>query len=144
MGREIAIIGAERAQPVADQAEVLGLLEGHLHPAVEEGMGHAFGREARDDVEREIDGVELDVRQRVQERDAALQRVQRTLLHVLRRHQFRPHRPAGAIGKGRIERGADGERAGEPAPRRLLRQRRLGVEIGREDRQRGAAAQAFD
>ena len=56
----------------------------------------------------------------------------------------RPH-PGRLVSAQRgIARRAHREGAGEPAPRRLLRQRRLQVEVGGDDGRRCAAAQAFD
>ncbi len=51
---------------------MLCLLEGHLHPAVEEGIRHRFGGETGNDIERQIDGVEFDMGDGVQQGDAPL------------------------------------------------------------------------
>jgi hypothetical protein len=144
MRRQVAIVRAERAQAIADQAKMFRLLEGHLHPAVEEGMRHVLRREAGDDVERKIDRVEFNMGERVEEGDAALLGMQRTFFHMLRRDQRGFFRPAGTGRQRRIQRRTHRKRAGKPAPRGLLRQFRLHVEIGGADSRRRPAAKAFD
>ncbi len=107
MGRHVAVIRPQNPQTVAHQTEMLGLLIGHFHPAVEEGMRHGFARKTRYDVECQVDGIELDMRERMEEGDAAGQGMQRAFLDGLRRDEFRLLRPPGLSGSG----GSSGERS---------------------------------
>ncbi|MCY1246327.1 hypothetical protein D9M72_595530 [compost metagenome] len=96
MGGQVAIVGTKVVQPLANHAEVLGLLEGNLHPAIEKRIRHGFRRKTRDDIEREIDGIEFDMGDRMQKRDPPLERAQRSLLHLgwwCQKRLFRSTRP---------------------------------------------------
>ena len=61
MGREIAVVVAQRLQVRTQKLEVQGLLARDADPLAVERLGHAG--EAPDDVQRQVDGVEFDVRQ---------------------------------------------------------------------------------
>ena len=70
VGRVVAIVMALRLQVRAQQAEVLGFFGGHAQPVEIESARHAI--EAPDGIEREVDGVELDVRNSMQQHGAPL------------------------------------------------------------------------
>ncbi|SPA24237.1 hypothetical protein CBM2637_A120197 [Cupriavidus taiwanensis] len=107
VGREIAVGGAERGEMVGQQREVVRLFIGHAQPvAVIRGRhaGKAPGR-----VQRQVDGIELDMAQRVDHRRASGRGLQRAApLDVLGRHQGRPCRSArdrvGGPGMDRLAR----------------------------------------
>ena len=61
MGGEVTVVGVEVIQAGAHHAEMFRFFEGNLHPPVEEGVRDGFGRESRNDIKRQIDGVEFDV-----------------------------------------------------------------------------------
>ncbi len=144
MGGQIAIIGAEIIEPLAHHAEVLGLFISHLHPAVEEGIRYMRRGETRHDVERQIDGIELDMGNRVEQGDAAMHCMERAFSDLRRRHQQWLFRPAGTLGQGRIQRRAQRDAPGEPSGSAFLRELRLAVEIGGADRIDRAATQRGD
>jgi hypothetical protein len=79
---EVAVGVAERDQVVAEQAEVQGLLGSDARPVAVVGVGHAG--ETPDCIERQVDGVELDVRHGVQQRRAAVGGVQRAAGYLSR------------------------------------------------------------
>lgn len=133
MGGQIAIVGAEIIESLAHHAEVLGLFEGNLHPAVEERVRHMRRGKSRHDVECQVDRIELDMGNRVEQGDTARHGMQRTLLDLGRRHQQRLFRPAGALGQRCIQRRAQRDAPGEPPVGAFLRQFRLAVEICRTD-----------
>ena len=67
---EVAVREAEREEVVAQQLEVQRFLARHAGPVAVVRVGEAG--EAPDRVEREIDRVQLDVRDRMQQRGATL------------------------------------------------------------------------
>lgn len=70
MRRQIAIAGSEIRQPLSQQLEMHCLVRGDSHPIVEEIAGQRFPTKSRHKVPGEIDGVELDMRESVEEGDA--------------------------------------------------------------------------
>src|SRR5579884_2023145 len=100
MRRKVAVAGAQFPEPPRQQREMFGFLGSDGGPIGEKGARrHPIG-ETRDEVPGEIDGVQLDMRQRVQQRDASSQRAEGAALrHFARRTQRRARRPAGAVGR---------------------------------------------
>src|SRR5688572_16868078 len=97
MGRQVAILRAQLDQARLQQREMDRLFLADLHPVIEKGTRRVGGTEARNDVPGEVDGVELDMRQRVQQRDALLLAAAGlTLGHVARPQQERALRPRRA------------------------------------------------
>jgi hypothetical protein len=133
MRRQIAVIGPKRAQPVAQQGEMARLVIGDLHPVVEETQRNLHRRETRDDVEREVDGVQFDMGESMHQCDAPGYRVQRTLLQQARCDQLRLFRPAGAIGRGRIGRSTQRQEPLAPLRMRVARNCDLLVQIRRRE-----------
>ena len=89
---EIAVIKAESAQPFAHQAEMVHLFLRHPHP-----VAHKLKRQRTETVCRvqsQIDGVELDMRNRVQHRRIAFGRVHLARRQLRRRDQNRLRRPS--------------------------------------------------
>ena len=81
---------AQVLEMFAQQAEVQRFFGRHTQPVAVVVLGHAGKAPHR--VQRQVDGVELDVADRVQQRGAALRRVDRTLGQLLHRHQVGPGR----------------------------------------------------
>lgn len=119
---------------------MLRFLEGDPHPAIEERIRHALGREPRDDVEGEIDGIQLDMGDGMQKGDASAQRRQRATGNTLRRYQFGLFRASGANWHRRIQRRAQGQAALAPATSSFLGKVRLEVEIGSTNGERCTVA----
>jgi hypothetical protein len=114
------------------------LVGGHAGPVQVEVARHAA--EAVGRVEREVDGVELDVRDRVQQRGAAFERAQAARGHLAWQHQRR--RAGGpARDRPRARRSLDAS-----APRAALRDRdrarglRLRIALVQREPQRGVQA----
>ena len=87
---KIAVIEAESAQPFAHQAEVVHLFLRHPHP-----VAHKLKRQRTETVCRvqsQIDGVELDMRNRVQHRRIAFGCVHLARCQLRRRDQNRLRR----------------------------------------------------
>jgi len=82
---------AEVAQLRRQQAEMHRFFGRHLQPVAVIGGGHAG--EAPDRVEREVDGIELDVGNGVHHRGQAVGREGRAAGHVGCRYQRRARRP---------------------------------------------------
>ena len=136
MGRQVAIGRAERGEALAKQPEVARLLTGHGDPVVVEPARQILVRKARDDVPGEVDGVELDMGERVQQRDTAGQRLCGAApWHVARRPEFRVRRTRRPVGRRRA---ADVQRAGAPRRDRGGAQRLLVGRIGRHENIDGA------
>ena len=101
MGGQGAVVAAQRLEAVADEVEVLGLLVGGLHPVVIEPERHGDVGEARDDVPVQVDGVQLDVGDRMQKGDPSLGRARPAARNFARRQKrrtLRPRRPVGRAG----------------------------------------------
>src|SRR5688572_25111690 len=97
MGRQVAILRAQLDQARLQQREVDGFFLAHLHPVVEESARRLPRAEARDDVPGEVDGVQLDMRQRMEQGDALLLAAAGLALgHVARPQQERALRPRRA------------------------------------------------
>ena len=86
MGREVTIVVAHGLQMRTQQGEVLRFFYSHLQPVKIIGVWHAA--KAPDCVERQVDGIELDVRDGVQQRGQAFGGKGRALGHVEVRAQF--------------------------------------------------------
>ena len=91
---EVAVGGAQFAQPLREQAEVARLVHRDADPVQVVLPGHAA--EAIGRVQRQVDRVELDVGDRMQQRGAAFLAAQSTLGQVARRDQAWSRRPARA------------------------------------------------
>src|SRR5260221_4375010 len=90
MRGEIAIGGAELGETGGHQRVVLRLVAGHGNPIVVEPARQRPIGEAGDEVPGEVDGVELDMRDRVEQRDAPGRRAAGApLRHVPWREQQR-------------------------------------------------------
>ncbi|GAA4251991.1 hypothetical protein GCM10022293_25070 [Azospirillum formosense] len=101
MGRQLAIAGTELVQPLLQHLEMPGLVVGDLHPVVGEALGHPLADEAAHDVPGEVDGVQLDVGQRVEQGDTVLRAAAAPALgHVAGQHQGRTLRAGGAFRRG--------------------------------------------
>ena len=91
--RKIAVIKAVFAQPFAHQQKMVALFFGYAQP-----VARKFARQAAETVgrvQRQIDGVELDVRDGVQHGSVALGRGEFARFHLRIRHQRRLRRPSG-------------------------------------------------
>jgi hypothetical protein len=139
---EVAVGEAQRAQVIAQQLEVERLLACHLQPVAMERLGQAG--EAPCGVEREVDRVELDVRERMQQRGPALGRAHRALGELRVRHQHGPRGPA-RDGSGRavagVRRRQHVVRPDLPLDGQRSDARRLRVGIGAEQEGEGLAPQ---
>jgi hypothetical protein len=71
VSRQIAIGGSELGQPAGQQSKMASLLGGDADPVVEEVARQSLAGEPGDQVPSEVDGVELDMSQRMKEGDAA-------------------------------------------------------------------------
>ena len=141
MGRIIAVVCAELPQPVAHHVEMLGFLECDLHPSVEEGQRHLLVCEPRDDIERQVDGVEFDMADGVQQDDATALGIERAALDLCRRHEVRLVRTSGPGRWLEVAGIAQRDRARCPAHIGSARTCRLLVEIGSRDRSRRGVPQ---
>ena len=100
MRREIAIGGTEFGEAGGHQRVVLRLLCGHGNPIVVEPARQRPIGEAGDEVPGEVDGVELDMRERVEQRDAPGDRAAGTALrHVPWWEQQRGHGTGWTVGR---------------------------------------------
>jgi hypothetical protein len=90
---KVAIGMAERGQVVAQQLEVQRLLARHAQPLAIEGIGQPGKAPA--DVQRQVDGIQLDVRQCMQQGGAPQRAGHRALFELRVRHL---HGPVGAAG----------------------------------------------
>ena len=115
----------------AQQAKVLGLLGGDADPVAVEIFGQTGESPHR--VERQIDGVELDVGNGVQQRGVALRVARVASGHLLRGDQFGP---GGAAGQGGVPLGPQGSTRVDQRPTgsEIFTQRKgqlnLGARIG--------------
>src|SRR5579864_1408765 len=121
---------------------MLGLLGGDTKPIVEERTRQAAIAEPSDEVPGEIDRVELDMGERVQERDPPRRRAEiASSRHVARRAQDRMLGPRRAHRRGRP---ADRHVAGVPACRQRPAQRDLARRIGGIQDRRRALGEGLD
>jgi hypothetical protein len=97
MRREVAVGEAEAMQVIAQQREVQRLLAGDAGPVAVVGVGQSV--EAPDRIERQVDRVQLDVRDRMDQRRAAFGGADAALADLRMRHDQRPRRPAGDAGR---------------------------------------------
>ncbi len=104
------------------------LLLGDPDPVVEERARQVGRAEPGDQVPRKIDGVELDMGERVQKGDAARQAGPRFALgHLRGRQEEGPRRPGRAVGRIRLARR---QGAGAPGRGRITAAARLRRRIG--------------
>ena len=121
-----------RFKTVADQIEMLGFFVRRLDPVVIISRRHRMAREPRDQVPVQIDGVELDMGDRVQQGDASGQGAGAPARNLARRHKL------GHFGPGREIRRRGGPDFGKatiaacrkPLPGKLPRQRGFGASVG--------------
>ena len=73
MGRQIAVAGSEIGKPLGQQLEMQRLFGGDFDPIVEECARKGLAPRPRDNVPGEIDRVELDMGERMEERDTPRQ-----------------------------------------------------------------------
>src|SRR5260370_3012648 len=125
MRRQIAVGRAERGEASGEKRMMLRFLAGDRRPIVEEAARQIGVREACNDVPGKIDRIELDMGDRVEERDVAGMRAAAAPLRHLARRQ--EQRPAGTRRPGRWQGMPDrGQRAAAPgsgesaAPRPLV------------------------
>lgn len=93
---EVAVGSAEFVEAAGKRIMVLGFFQGDADPVVVEGVRQAG--EAGDDVPGEIDGSEFDVRECMNEGDAALG-AGRSARHAAGRHEFRFIGMRGSVGR---------------------------------------------
>src|SRR3546814_20712023 len=80
-------MAAELAEPPVEQREVHRLVGGNADPVVDEGA-RKFAAKTPDQIDREVDRDELDMRERVEQRDTpALRPALAALGHPVRREQ---------------------------------------------------------
>jgi hypothetical protein len=96
VGGKVAVFSADPAQVIAQQGEVLGFFGGHANPVAVKIFGQVL--KAPNNIEREVDGVELDVRNGVQQGGVTLGVARVAAGHLLRGDQFRLFRAAGEGG----------------------------------------------
>jgi len=70
---QIAIARPKLCKPPADEAEMTRLLDTDLDPVVEERERELLVREASNEILSHVDGIELDMTQRMQQRDTPLE-----------------------------------------------------------------------
>lgn len=140
-------MGAEGFQPARQEAEVLGLFQRDCHPAIEERARHCLAGKAGDDVEREIDGVQFDMGERVDQSDAAFNRMHGAPLDRAWRNENRFRRAARSIWQHRISRSVQADPAREPEAAGAVSTLHLGIKIaftqrfnGRLPKRRGLPA----
>ena len=102
MGRQLAIIRSHSLQPVAEQVEMLALFVRRAHPVVEIALGHRNMGKAGDDVPVQINGVQFDMRDGMDQGDAAPKAAGFPARNLVGRQQFRRIRPRRAVGRGRV------------------------------------------
>ncbi len=129
MGVQIAVGRTEFREPLRQHQVVPGLVVADRDPVVEKGTGKILMREPGEDIESEIDGVQLDMGQRVEQCDAALRaRRNSSARHLARRAQGRVCGPGRSVGRRHVA-----DRHGwvvAPGLRRVVRGQRLCVRIG--------------
>ena len=137
MGGEVSVGEAECLQMVAQQLEVVGLLLRDAGPLPVEGLGH--GRKAPAQVESEIDGVQLDVGERVDQCGAAFGGGHRALFDLRMRNE---KRALGAAGNaGRL--GECVARPGRETGVERASAARLAVRVGIQEDRQGAGAKHY-
>jgi hypothetical protein len=94
---EVTVVVAQALQVIVQQGEVLRFLECHPHPVAVEVRRHPG--KAPDGVQREVDGVELDVADRVDQCGAACHGERRALRHQRGRNQVRLRRSTRQAGR---------------------------------------------
>ena len=90
MRRQVAVAGSELGEPARQQLEMQRLFASDADPIVIEGRGQRFAGKPGNDVPGEIDGVELDMREGMEQRDPPGRRAEiAPLRHFLGRAQNR-------------------------------------------------------
>ena len=144
VGGEVAIVRAQALQVFAQQGEVLGLLGRHAQPVAVVVGGQAG--EAPDGVEREVDGVELDVGDGVQQRGPAFAAARVAPGHAVGGQQFGAGRAARQEGAGciRLQAGCGVDEQVARTQGAVQRQRALHLDgrVGQRQRSQGLAAGA--
>src|SRR5690606_26004135 len=72
----VTVIRTQRLEAVTQQREMSGFVVGHFHPAVEEAARYGFGGKTGNNVERKIDGVQLDMSEGMHQSDTPVFRVE--------------------------------------------------------------------
>src|SRR5690606_33262190 len=92
MGGKIAILIARRGQMPTHERKVISLFAGNLQPVPVKIVRHAG--KAPDDIQRQVDGIEFDMGDRVHERRFPLRGLRRAYGYLTRVYQLRALRPA--------------------------------------------------
>ena len=122
VSRKIPVLVAQGVQVGVQQLKMLGFFLRHAQPVAVKRLGQAG--KAPDDVQRQVNGVEFDMRQRVDQRGAAFLRAQAALGQLAGRNQLWAGRSAGqrrrrgegklgAAGCGKVQRGDGAEFGGQ-------------------------------
>lgn len=98
VGRQGAILAAHGPQMPVEQREMHRFISGDFQKIANESLAHPGSKPARH-IEREVNGDEFDMGERVEQRDPALERLSAAAArHVTRREQLRVTGPSGPSG----------------------------------------------
>ena len=132
MDRQRSVSAIQRFELACDQREMHRLIGGDTQKIIDELPLHC-GTEATGHVEREVDGSELDMRQRMPQRDPVTLRTHLAALGHLRGwQQLERSGPSGTIGHGDVEFAC--QAAQTPVTRHLTRSEDLRCRFAGEER----------